>query len=637
VTLLVLRQELPACLLGCGGAATAVMSLLGKLAARWEVRHEQLFEGGGSSAAPTTGATSSSAAAAPYPAAYAAAAPYGPPPAYASGSSGQSMREWVVGALRECLLAPLRGAAREVQQAFVAAVAGMPEQQLDFKMKIPLLEWARGARVPVATIFDAASRAVANATRSLEGEASSERAATQSAVRDATAREAVAAHSGAMLQQLGLEVRASAADGVAAAATAAVEAARQVRERLELALAASSGQGGLEKWIEDKRTPMPAGVVVGAGAGAGGNTVPGVRPMGHQQQQQPAAAAAVASGHRSWVWHVLKWVGERLLEEMAGAESAAVEGGEGRGGAAAGAGGTRGSRRNRSRDVSPSSARPAAGGSSSSSAGSPSSDPRVMLRQLVERTGSFRGPELLPLALTLMEVVARDGPGSPFLDPAHSLLTRCVLPEAGRAAALATNDAWRSAEYRAGLLSILERWMEACEVAEAAAATAAPPPQRGRRRSATGGGSNSTSPAGSGGGGGGGGGGSVTWLLPDELVERVAFTLALAEGSVGALRTASAVLNVTRPTSSSSSQQLRRQSSSRHSSPSRPPASGRTTRASAAAANAASPPPADAQPSPTPARLELLLPVQCETGAVAAGGGGGFVPHSYKAPPAAIP
>lgn len=37
----------------------------------------------------------------------------------------------------------------------------------DFKMKIPLLEWARGARVPVSTIFDAASRAVLAATQNV--------------------------------------------------------------------------------------------------------------------------------------------------------------------------------------------------------------------------------------------------------------------------------------------------------------------------------------------------------------------------------------------------------------------------------------------------------------------------------------
>lgn len=44
-----------------------------------------------------------------------------------------------------------------------------------------------------------------------------------------------------------------------------------------------------------------------------------------------------------------------------------------------------------------------------------------------------------------------EGPSSPFLEHARELLSRAVLPEAGRAASLATNDAWRSAEYRLGL------------------------------------------------------------------------------------------------------------------------------------------------------------------------------------------
>lgn len=42
-------------------------------------------------------------------------------------------------------------------------------------MKIPLLDWARGARVPVGRIFDAASRAVATAAQQLTAAAASER------------------------------------------------------------------------------------------------------------------------------------------------------------------------------------------------------------------------------------------------------------------------------------------------------------------------------------------------------------------------------------------------------------------------------------------------------------------------------
>lgn len=44
-----------------------------------------------------------------------------------------AVREWVVAAMRECLLRPLRGAPGQVQQAFVTAVAAQPDSELDFK------------------------------------------------------------------------------------------------------------------------------------------------------------------------------------------------------------------------------------------------------------------------------------------------------------------------------------------------------------------------------------------------------------------------------------------------------------------------------------------------------------------------
>ena len=47
VSLLLLGRELPRCLLGCGAAATAVMGLLGRLAARCGVRHVGGGEGAG--------------------------------------------------------------------------------------------------------------------------------------------------------------------------------------------------------------------------------------------------------------------------------------------------------------------------------------------------------------------------------------------------------------------------------------------------------------------------------------------------------------------------------------------------------------------------------------------------------------
>ncbi len=113
VSLLLLGRQLPRCLLGCGAAASAVMSLLGRLAGRVGVRHEQLFE------AQPTGA----AAGGP--------APMAPTQPGLVGSP--ALREWVVAAMRECLLRPLRGAPGHVQQAFVTAVAAQPDSELDFK------------------------------------------------------------------------------------------------------------------------------------------------------------------------------------------------------------------------------------------------------------------------------------------------------------------------------------------------------------------------------------------------------------------------------------------------------------------------------------------------------------------------
>ena len=40
---------------------------------------------------------------------------------------------WVGAATRDCVLLPLRRAPSETQQAFVAAVAAMPDHQLDVK------------------------------------------------------------------------------------------------------------------------------------------------------------------------------------------------------------------------------------------------------------------------------------------------------------------------------------------------------------------------------------------------------------------------------------------------------------------------------------------------------------------------
>ncbi|GIM07215.1 hypothetical protein Vretimale_11419 [Volvox reticuliferus] len=430
--------------------------------------------------------------------------------------------------MRECLLGPLRSAPRDVQQAFVTAVAAMPDNELDFKMKIPLLEWARGARVPVSTIFDAASRAVATATRILENEAAEERNRISMARMEvgAMARLLAPLH----LQLIGggatAAVQGASAHMLAKAASLGLktqaDAAVLIRD-LDRALAAASGQCGIDGWIEDKRTPISWGAKQLITRSTTTTTA------------SAAASTAATCGHRSWVWHVLKWVGERLLEEMLTAAATPPSSSS----PSAGGSGTGRRGDSASRDTSPMQPPLTVG----AGAGAQSTDPRVMLKQLVERTGQFRGPELLPLACTLMDVVAHgeerrilgvrvwtqssherlrqeegggrragpakgslgeeessrsalfnvrtsnfvspsrravegdssthsfaltdclslflvppllcdctaEGPSSAFVDSARQLLARAVLPEAGRAVSLASNDAWRSAEYRRSL------------------------------------------------------------------------------------------------------------------------------------------------------------------------------------------
>ncbi|GIM07213.1 hypothetical protein Vretimale_11419, partial [Volvox reticuliferus] len=501
VTLLLLRCELPRCLLGCGEAVNAVMALLSKVATKNNIKHEQLFDGGSSG---TLGSISCDR----------------------PGQSENNLRVWVVAAMRECLLGPLRSAPRDVQQAFVTAVAAMPDNELDFKMKIPLLEWARGARVPVSTIFDAASRAVATATRILENEAAEERNRISMARMEvgAMARLLAPLH----LQLIGggatAAVQGASAHMLAKAASLGLktqaDAAVLIRD-LDRALAAASGQCGIDGWIEDKRTPISWGAKQLITRSTTTTTA------------SAAASTAATCGHRSWVWHVLKWVGERLLEEMLTAAATPPSSSS----PSAGGSGTGRRGDSASRDTSPMQPPLTVG----AGAGAQSTDPRVMLKQLVERTGQFRGPELLPLACTLMDVVAHEGPSSAFVDSARQLLARAVLPEAGRAVSLASNDAWRSAEYRRSLRRILDRWKIEREVSTAAVTVTmlASDSQHvisGRqRRGAT---------AKSGGGYGTVAAGSSS-SLTDDLVERVALTLALSEGTVHSLCAASAVLDLT--------------------------------------------------------------------------------------------
>jgi hypothetical protein len=121
-------------------------------------------------------------------------------------------------------------------------------------MKIPLLEWARGARVPVSTIFDAASRAVASATRSLEGEASDERTRIQMMRMDiAGLMRALTPLHIAMIAAGGALIQPPTSHALSRAASLGLQdhadVAALVRE-LDRALAAASGHGGIEAWIE---------------------------------------------------------------------------------------------------------------------------------------------------------------------------------------------------------------------------------------------------------------------------------------------------------------------------------------------------------------------------------------------------
>ncbi|EFJ52249.1 hypothetical protein VOLCADRAFT_87230 [Volvox carteri f. nagariensis] len=543
VTLLLLRCELPRCLLGCSEAVTAVMALLSKVATRNNIKHEQLFEGGGAGSS-----------------------------LYEMTMADNSLRVWVVAAMRECLLGPLRSAPREVQQAFVTAVAAMPDNELDFKMKIPLLEWARGARVPVSTIFDAASRAVASATRILENEAAEERRQlsnfrTDVAMLARSLRPVHVALVGPGASGVGL-LQGPPSHALAQAANLGlqnqVDALMVVRE-LDLVCAAANGQGGIDTWIADKcSSPSWATLHIIGRASA-------------------TISSAATTGHRSWVWHVLKWVGERLQEEMAAvtaAEAAEPQtsvngGGKSRRSSSSGVGD--------GRETSP--IQPGAGASQHAAG-----DPRVMLRQLVERTGQFRGPELLPLACTLLNVVAHEGSNSGFVDSARQLLARAVLPDAGRASSLAGNDAWRSAEYRAGLRRVLERWM-----AERVAAPASSPTEHQQQPMASGRPRRAavikSMAAGS-------------LAVTDDLAERVAFTLVLSEGSVAALRTASLVMDLTRSAGAAPG------APSPTASPTaRGSASGRASGGIGGVAAATSAFAAGADQL-SPRRLELLLPVQ---------------------------
>lgn len=133
----------------------------------------------------------------------------------------------------------------------------------------------------------------------------------------------------------------------------------------------------------------------------------------------PQGGLLITSGHRSWVWHVLKWVGERLLEEMSSNRLTAA--GPELGPTAAGGSGSESGRGRRSRGSSSGNGDTSHGtcGVSAPAGGTGSSDPQVMLWQLVQRTGSFRGPELLPLACTLLEVVAHGKGGTACWNAGH--------------------------------------------------------------------------------------------------------------------------------------------------------------------------------------------------------------------------
>ena len=71
----------------------------------------------------------------------------------------------------QVVLCPLRAAGSGVQQAFMAAAAAMGDDQLNFKLKVLLLQWAGAAHVPGAALFSAASKALGEAAAALRSAA----------------------------------------------------------------------------------------------------------------------------------------------------------------------------------------------------------------------------------------------------------------------------------------------------------------------------------------------------------------------------------------------------------------------------------------------------------------------------------
>ena len=152
------------------------------------------------------------------------------------------------------------------------------------RMKIPLLEWARGARVPVATIFDAASRAVASATAALDAEAEAERATHAAAL--------------AALAEMGrgLDMRAAAElrgpSGPNTSLSFQTAAAIAAGERaLLLGLSSSADCGPVRQELEAAARLL--GALDTAAAGAGGAAAGG---RGGGGKGGPAAGAAPAEG-----------------------------------------------------------------------------------------------------------------------------------------------------------------------------------------------------------------------------------------------------------------------------------------------------------------------------------------------------
>ncbi|MEW5315427.1 MAG: hypothetical protein WDW38_006856 [Sanguina aurantia] len=75
-------------------------------------------------------------------------------------SSYGCLKTWLVQLFVTCVTGPLKLSQPQVQEFFITCVAEMPDSAFSFRLKIPFLQWATHASVPLNTIFPAAKRAL---------------------------------------------------------------------------------------------------------------------------------------------------------------------------------------------------------------------------------------------------------------------------------------------------------------------------------------------------------------------------------------------------------------------------------------------------------------------------------------------